>query len=133
MPCTIRVHLPVMKCAACIGDEAGSQAVPEPARASGMPSTPAMGIGMGISCPGCWATRTSSNDNIRSARLERQGRPLRFVVGPRNPRSIGALHVDELHVPAARRVECHLSHAGRIGACATLGGCAPPTPQHDLI
>src|SRR5258706_58823 len=94
-----------------------------------MPSTPAaMGIviGIGMSWPGCWAITASSNDNIRSARFERQRRPLRFVV---EPGAIGGFHVDELHVPPARCVDGDLRDALRIGACLPLSGGGPP-PHH---
>src|SRR4026209_998086 len=98
-----------------------------------MPSTPAMGmaIGMDISCPGCWARSTRSTDSIYrllaigyrasgigyrvSADFERESRPFRFVV---EASAMGAFHVNELDIPSAGRVERHLRHARRIGSRA---------------
>src|SRR6266487_4518059 len=40
-PCSMRVQLPIMTWAACIGEASGSEEVPDPIRVSGMPRGPA--------------------------------------------------------------------------------------------
>src|ERR1041385_1980005 len=79
-PCNISVQRPSIRWAACIGEASGSQEVPDPSRASGMPRGPAL-ICIGCCMSICALSGPAGPAGPLSAQIDMQ-QPMQMSAGP---------------------------------------------------